>query len=156
MNSRLALLWCVVVASALTFACSSSKSTIEERSEQVMPFDMNQAMHVFTPTKTGGVQAVVVHNANEQQISLVRQHLQQQAVAFAKGDFSNPAYVHGNDMPGLNELERDYSHMTVAYANTTLGAKIVYTSADPKVVAAIHEWFRAQVHDHGSHATMNM
>jgi tRNA U34 5-carboxymethylaminomethyl modifying GTPase MnmE/TrmE len=120
-----------------------------------MPFNMNEAMHMFTPTNTGGVQEIMVHDGNAQQISLVHQHLQQQAIAFAHGDFSNPAYVHGKNMPGLSELEHDYSRMTVTYANTDLGGKIIYTSTDSNVVNAIHQWFQAQVHDHGSHAIMN-
>jgi hypothetical protein len=77
MPFKLVFLWCILVAiSTVAFACSSSKSTIEQRSELVMPFDMNQATHVFTPTKTGGVQEVVVHDGNQRQIILVRQHLQ--------------------------------------------------------------------------------
>lgn len=33
------------------------------------------------------------------------------------------------------------------------GAKITYMSEDPVLVAAIHEWFNAQVTDHGEHAS---
>jgi len=110
---------------------------------------------MFTTTSTGGVQEIMVHDGNPQQISLVRQHLRHQATAFAHGDFSNPAYIHGNNMPGLKQLEAGYTRMAVAYANTTLGGKITYTSADPSVVSAIHEWFQAQTRDHGHHAMMN-
>lgn len=130
------------------------QAAIEQRSEQVMPFSMIEAMHVFTPTAGGGVQQVVVHDGNQEQIRLVRRHLRQQAHAFAHGDFANPAYVHGNDMPGLTELERDYRRIRISYANIALGGKITYASTDHAAVTAIHQWFAAQVRDHGEHAQM--
>jgi hypothetical protein len=144
----------VLLAIALVSCAQGAQrqATVEQRSVQVMPFDMNTSMHVFTPTAAGGVQAVMIHNGDRKQIELVRQHLKKEAAAFATGDFSDPAYIHGNGMPGLNELERDHARLSVVYSNISEGGKIVYRSADPRVIAAVHEWFKAQVRDHGAHA----
>jgi hypothetical protein len=144
-----------LVFGTLLSSCAKSdhsRAAIEKHSQQVMPFNMDTAMHMFTPTSTGGLQQVVVHNGGKQQIMLVRQHLKKEAAAFSRGDFSDPAYNHGNEMPGLSELERDYTHLSVIYRGTEQGGEIVYTSSDLQVIAAVHDWFKAQVRDHGSHA----
>lgn len=44
--------------------------------------------------------------------------------------------------------------ITVSYANTASGASITYMTSDHTLIAAIHVWFAAQVHDHGARATM--
>lgn len=111
-------------------------------------------MHMFIPTSGGGVQSVMVHDDNARQIALIRQHLQKEASAFSHGDFSDPGYIHGKNMPGIAEMERDYPHLSVTYSDTANGARIVYYSTDPKLVQAVHAWFKAQVADHGSHAMM--
>ena len=66
---------------------------------QVMPFDQNQAMHMFLAGSSGGVVEVVVHDMDTHQIALVRSHLLAEAAKFAKGDYSDPAYIHGLTMP---------------------------------------------------------
>ena len=154
---RRSMIAAAILTTCLTGAAlADQQNSVEQRSEQVMPFNMNEAMHMFTPTATGGTQVVMTHSADERQIRLIREHLQKEAAAFARGDFSDPEYIHGKNMPGLAELERDYSKMTVTYANTFGGGSIEYTSKDPKMIAAIHAWFAAQVNDHGAHATMGM
>jgi hypothetical protein len=133
---------------------SPHEAMVEHGSEMVMPFDMNRTMHIFKPTPDGGVQTVMVHDGDPKQIALVRSHLRKEANAFARGDFSDPAKIHGTDMPGLAQLRAGASRMTVGYADTADGGSIHYKTADRRLVAAIHEWFNAQVKDHGRHARM--
>ena len=39
--------------------------------------------------------------ADNEQISLIRKHLHEGASKLARGDFSNPAEIYGENMPGL-------------------------------------------------------
>ena len=55
-------------------------------------------------------------------------------------------------MPGLRALHAGAQRIGVRYADVPRGAKIVYATHDPALVAAIHAWFKAQVSDHGAHA----
>ncbi len=55
-------------------------------------------------------------------------------------------------MPGLEELEAGAEEMDIRYSDLPDGAKIEYESGDPTLVAALHDWFDAQVSDHGNHA----
>lgn len=71
-----------------------------------MPFDLEATTHRFEPVKDGLLQTVVADNPRDaEQVRLVRQHLASEAERFAAGDYSDPASIHGDDMPGLAELE---------------------------------------------------
>ena len=153
----------VVVAGALaatavtaTAADSQRQTQVEHNSEMVMPFSMQTSKHVFVPTPSGGVQTVLVHDGNTKQVALVRSHLRKEAAAFARGDFTDPASIHGGDMPGLRALHAGSKRVDVRYADVPNGARITYATGDPALVSAIHAWFKAQVNDHGPHAAMKM
>ena len=147
----------LAAAAAAAFAGDASRQTqIERNSEKVMPFSMQSSKHVFVPTPSGGVQTVLVHDRNAGQVGLVRAHLRKEAAAFARGDFADPASIHGGDMPGLTALRAGASRITVRYADVPGGGRITYATGDPALVSAVHAWFKAQVHDHGPHATMKM
>ena len=133
---------------------SPHEAMVEQQSKEVMPFDLNRTMHIFEPTPDGGVQTVMVHDGDPQQIALVRSHLRKEATAFAHGDFADPAKIHGMDMPGLAQLRAGASRIAVSYLQTTNGASIRYKTSDPQLIAALHDWFSAQVKDHGAHAMM--
>ena len=76
-------------------------------SHTVMPFDMAKTIHVFKMTESGGVDQVVTRNARyADQIPLIRRHLKREAAKFQRGDYSDPAELHGSDMPGLETLGR--------------------------------------------------
>ncbi len=120
----------------------------------VMPFDLARTLHIFTPLEDGGLQEIVSRDGDPAQIELIRQHLRKEAAAFSKGDFSDPARIHGMAMPGLKELEAAGGKIEVDYADTQKGARLRYRSDDPATVDALHAWFRAQVRDHGADAVM--
>lgn len=127
---------------------------IHEASQHLMPFSLEETLHVFEMTPEGGIQDVVVREpGNQEQIHLIRQHLQEEAELFARGDFSDPASLHGADMPGLAELMVGASQMQVLYSELPDGARITYSTTDPALVTAIHRWFGAQLSDHGADAT---
>jgi len=131
-------------------ADDSHRNMVMEHGAQVMPFDQKQAMHMFLPSATGGVVEIVVHDMDATQIALVRSHLLQEAAMFIRGDYADPAYIHGKTMPGLARLESAASRVSVHYFETPSGAAIMLTSADHDSVAAIHQWLAAQQRDHSS------
>jgi hypothetical protein len=131
-------------------ADDAHQSMVMEHGKQVMPFDQSQAMHMFLPSVSGGVVEIVVHDMNPAQIELVRSHLLQEAAKFARGDYSDPAYIHGKAMPGLVQLESGFSRLSVHYFETPSGAAITLGSADQSLISAIHEWLAAQQRDHNS------
>jgi hypothetical protein len=121
---------------------------------EVMPFSLEATTHIFTKTADGGTQRVVAKNpADAKQVALVRRHLHEIQARFLKGDFSEPARIHGSDMPGLAELgAAPHGRIAIGYKDVSGGAELRYRAADAKLVAALHAWFDAQLSDHGSDA----
>ena len=127
---------------------------VARRGADVMPFDVKATTHVFTESSGGGSQRVVAKDASDgRQIRLVREHLRDIQTRFRKGDFSGPSRIHGNDMPGLDQLRSAKpGQVSVAYRDVDGGAELTYRTRDPRLVTALHAWFGAQLSDHGSDA----
>jgi hypothetical protein len=134
-------------------ATAARQAEIAAKSRQVMPFDLDQTTHRFTKSATGGLQTVSADDpANAQQVKLIREHLTEETARFSKGDFGDPASIHGGEMPGLRNLQAGHDRIKVTYTPTADGAQITYTTSDPTLIKALHAWFDAQVTDHGQHA----
>lgn len=149
----------VALASMLVGCSGEGRSSMERQAEVarrgrlVMPFDLDETTHVFTPRHDGGVQEVVADDVGDQrQVRLIREHLKNEAAAFRRGDFSDPAAVHGGEMPGLRELRSGADRISVRYRPIPAGARIRYQTHDEELVRALYHWFEAQVSDHGAHA----
>jgi len=119
-----------------------------------MPFDLSRSTHVFTPAKYGGTQDVVSKDGDPAQVALIREHLGREARAFADGNYADPAAIHVNEMPGLQELQAGAARIHVTAADLPKGGRIRFETRDSRLVAALHRWFAAQVHDHGPDAVM--
>lgn len=129
------------------------QALVAERGRTVMPFDLEQTTHRFTPTATGGIQDVVADQRGDtEQIDLIRAHLHKEAEAFSRGDFADPARIHGADMPGLAQLRDGHDRIKVQYEDRADGATLTYTTEDSALADALHDWFEAQLGDHGAHA----
>lgn len=129
----------------------TSDAAMAARAQQVMPFDLTRTTHTFTQTLQGGVEKVVVNEPSDtRDRALIRAHLQTEAQNFRHGNYSDPAKIHGMDMPGVNELEQGAARVTVIYAQTPDGAQITYTSTEPTLISALHAWFDRQASDHSA------
>ena len=140
------------------FVQASEKQSDEvyERGSKVMPFDQNLTTHTFTLNSSGGIQTVTVNDSSDSnQIKLIRSHLQKEAEKFQQGDFSSPVAIHGEEMPGLAELQSGEDSVDVQYNELPDGGRLVYSSRDSRMVAALHKWFNAQNQDHNGHGNMN-
>lgn len=147
----------LVAAGAATYALTSSSTGgptgdspgMEVRAAAVMPFDVAATTHAFTETPDGGIEQITANNSNDTaNTTAIREHLAKEAAAFAGGDYSDPAEIHGADMPGLTELEAGAYRIQVTYTEVPAGAQITLHSTDPAMVNAIHAWFMAQNSDH--------
>ncbi len=137
-------------ASAGASAQSAHHAMVMEHGARVMPFDLTKAMHMFTATQHGGDVEVMVHGGDAKQIVLVRSHLRNEASKFALGDYSDPAYIHGNAMPGLAIMHKTTARVLVDYSDTPMGGRITLRSADVSTISAIHSWIAAQQRDHAA------
>jgi hypothetical protein len=126
---------------------------IHEMGSQVMPFDLHKTKHVFQMTDSGGIQQVIVRDQKDSdQLPLIHQHLHHEAMRFAGGDFSDPTKLHGENIPGIRELEASASQIKITYSELPNGAQLTFVTSDIHLITAIHRWFGAQLSDHGSDA----
>ncbi len=159
--SKAALLAAVasLAAACATHEPSASDSRHEEVAQKgsaVMPFDLMKTTHFFDDDASGGIETITANDRSDsRQVELIRSHLAKESERFARGDFSDPAAIHGADMPGLAALERAGEKLHVSYREVPGGASLAYASADPAVVGAIHDWFAAQRSDHEAHMHMH-
>lgn len=130
------------------------EAEVAKRGVDVMPFSLPATTHIFTKTANGGVQQVVARKVSDTvQVRLVRQHLREIRGQFLKGDFAGPSHIHGEDMPGLAELQAARpGQIAIAYRDIRGGAQLTYSTRQASLVAALHAWFDAQLSDHGRDA----
>jgi hypothetical protein len=154
--SRASHLAALLIAAIVAFPAQAQQSRHEEVARKgagVMPFVLTRTRHLFVDKPSGGTQTVTANDKRDRrQIELIRSHLQTEAQRFARGDFSDPAAIHGVDMPGLTDLASAGRKLGVTYRSVPAGASITFTSKDAAIVGAIHQWFAAQRSDHDAHA----
>jgi len=147
-----------VAALVLLLNCAAAVGqTKQERVHQmasgVMPFDVAKTVHIFRMTESGGVERVVAKDpAAADQVALIQQHLRHEAASFQRGDYSDPAMLHGAAMPGLEELQRGASRIKVSLTLLPAGAEITFQTTDLHLLTALHRWFGAQLSEHGPDA----
>lgn len=146
----------LLLFSATAFALEKPSPTpiddVHQRMQQVVPFTLDQTLLTFTKTVHGGIQHLVAKSAdNTRQIKLIQAHLLEIANQFRKGDFSVTERMHGAGMPGLAQLKTAKTDdIKFEYEALPNGAQIHYSTEYPQFVQALHEWFDAQMREHGS------
>lgn len=130
------------------------QAAVADRGKEVMPFDLAATTHFFSKTAQGGVQQVVAQQATDtRQVQSARSHLREIRAQFLKGDYSGPAHIHGQDMPGLSELQAARpGQIAIDYKDIRGGGQLTYKTANANLVTALHQWFDAQLMDHGKDA----
>jgi hypothetical protein len=132
---------------------SDRQAAVRARGQQVMPFELNRTTHTFAKTAAGGIESVTVKNAADRaQLPLIREHLRKEERLFSRGDFRDPMATHGMAMPGLDTLRAHASQINITYRPLAQGAQLRYTTTDQNTRNALHDWFDAQLMDHGSDA----
>lgn len=141
-------------ASAVEPASPERLDEVAKKGAEVMPFSLDKTLHVFAKNKRGGRQEVLAKDPRDAgQIRLIREHLSALAKDFSRGDFGNPAKIHGDDMPGLAEMKAaEPGKIGFDYRELPKGARIDYSAKDERLIDAIHRYFDAQLSDHARHA----
>jgi hypothetical protein len=85
-----------VLAACRPAGPTDRQAEVAERGSRIMPFDLDAATHRFDPDPDGLTQTVVADDPSDSdQVALVREHVRDEADRFARGDFDDPAHIHG-------------------------------------------------------------
>ena len=143
----------ILLPGSCTVLAQTQQERVHHMSSDVMPFDVAKTIHIFKMTEAGGIERVIARDPNDtEQVVLIQEHLKHEADRFQQGNYSDPAMLHGTDMPGLKDLEDGASKIKISFTSLSAGAEITFTTSDLHLLTAIHRWFGAQLSEHGSDA----
>lgn len=145
----------LTVALALTGAAAiqdhQHNAALNARGKQFMGFDQEATTHHFILTKDGGRIEVSAKSADDTKSpGEIRAHLGHIAQSFSFGDFSVPALVHDQKVPGVAKMKAAGAALTYVYEPTGRGAVIRISGSTPVAIAAVHEFLKFQIKDHGT------
>ncbi|TMB28429.1 MAG: hypothetical protein E6J61_18025 [Deltaproteobacteria bacterium] len=122
---------------------------VDSRGDEGMGFSHDKVAHHFGLTRSGGfITAEVKDPADAASASDVREHFNHIAVAFKRGDFNLPMFIHGRAPPGVPVMKTLKSEINYDLQDTALGGRIAITTTNPKAIDAIHRFLRFQIQDH--------
>lgn len=149
----------ILIALSLWMGLAGAKETVTVKkveqssaNSQLVPYDTQQALESFSKTVHGGIMHIVAKSAdNTQQVKLIQQYLRQTAAEYKKGDFSSTERFHGSGMPGLAQMKSAATDdIRYDYKALPNGGQIHFSTEYPHLLNALHDWFDAQIKEHGS------
>ena len=153
--STVALALCITAATLPAQAAGKTKpktdtgfKAMQERGKKAMGVDQYTSTHKFDALPTGGrieLQRDVDDSAG---VAQIRAHIREIAQAFKSGDFSTPAMVHMQDVPGTKVMRERRDKITYQAHDLPRGAELHINTTDPAALAAIHEFMAFQRGEH--------
>jgi hypothetical protein len=153
---KTALIACLLILFSATAQAQESDAgkhaANNTEAHQLLPYAVDQALEGFAKTADGGIMQIVAKSADDtQQIKRMQQYLRQTAEEYGKGDFSSTERFHGTDMPGLAQMKAAKAgEIKYEYKALNNGGQIVFSTEDPQLLNALHDWMDAQIKEHGS------
>jgi hypothetical protein len=135
---------------------------VQARGQEAMGVDQYTSTHVFDALPDGGRIELQRDGDDAAGVAQIRRHLQEIARAFGAGEFSAPAFVHMQDVPGTSVMAEKRDAITYTYRELPRGGELEIMTQDSVVLQAIHQFmaFQRQDHraggkEHGMHGGMN-
>ena len=114
-----------------------------------MGFSHEKTTHHFRLSADGGcIEAVAKDATDTSSQQQIREHLQHIATMFSTGDFNAPMLIHSRTPPGVPVMTKLRHEIKYQVEDLPNGARVVVSSANPKAIAAIHDFLRFQIEDH--------
>ena len=129
-------------------AGDSAFAALQARGETAMGVDQYTSSHHFEPLPDGGRIELQRDVDDPAGIARIRSHLREIAAAFGSGDFSTPAFVHMQTVPGTRVMVEKRSLIAYAVNDLPRGGELRMTTRDAEALAAIHEFLVFQRSDH--------
>jgi hypothetical protein len=127
----------------------SAFAAVQARGAEVMGVDQQAATHVFEDLADGGRILFTANDASDTSaVRTIQAHLRAQATAFAAGDFSGPARVHGRAVPGTDVMAARRRSMRYDASDRPDGGELRIVATDPEALAAVRRFLQFQREDH--------
>jgi uncharacterized protein (TIGR01244 family) len=130
---------------------SAHRTQIDHRHDEATGIAHEHAVHHFLLTEDGGSIALEIEGEGASEArEHARTHLQGITRSFASGDFSMPIRIHDRVPPGVEVMTKRGAAIHYDYSPTANGGKVRISTRDAEALAAIHEFLRFQIRDHGT------
>jgi hypothetical protein len=129
----------------------SAFAAVQARGKLVMGVDQYTSTHHFETLADGGRIELQRNVDDSVGVATIRSHLQAVAKAFASGDFSAPAAVHMQTVPGASVMAARRSRIRYTFSPLPRGGQLRITTTDPEAVAAVGQFLAFQRTDHRAH-----
>ena len=126
----------------------SAFGAMQTRGKRVMGVDQYTSVHRFDALPDGGMVELQRNLDDSAGVAAIRAHMRAIARAFAAGDFSAPATVHLETVPGVAVMRARRATMRYEASDLPRGAVLRIRSSDPQAVAAVHRFLAYQRREH--------
>jgi len=152
MFSTLVLAGLLAPAAATAQTPHDHGASLNERGKRFMGFDQEATTHHFVLLSDGGrIEVTAKKVTDSSSVRQIRDHLRHIAAVFAKGDFNLPALVHDNKaVPGVDAIKANAAALTFTFEEIEGGGHVRITGGTPPAAAAVHQFLRFQIKDHGT------
>lgn len=124
---------------------------VHDRGAHVMGFDQDKTVHHFRLHPDGGAIDIAVKDPDDTaNRDAIRGHLPHIASMFGDGNFEAPMLIHATDVPGTKQMGALKDRLKFVYVETPKGGRLDVFTTDPVALAAVHEFMRFQIRDHGT------
>jgi hypothetical protein len=123
-------------------------ASMQHRGQQAMGVDQYTSTHKFDSDADGGRIELQRDTEDSAGVATIRAHLHDIADAFRHGDFSTPAFVHMQNVPGTATMARLRAKIRYEVHDLPRGGELRLRTTDPEAVAAIHEFMAFQRGEH--------
>jgi hypothetical protein len=130
----------------------SAFRAMQARGQGVMGVDQYTSVHRFDALADGGRIELQRDRDDSLGSAAIRTHLRTIARAFAAGDFTAPATVHVETVPGVPVMRARRAAIRYDVSDLPRGAVLRIRSADPVAVKAIHAFLAYQRREHRTEA----
>ena len=126
----------------------SAFHAMQTRGKAVMGIDQYTSIHRFDALPDGGRIELQRDRDDSAGTAAIRAHLREIARAFAAGDFSAPATVHLETVPGVPVMRARRESIRYEVSDLARGAVLRIRTTDPRAVAAVHQFLAYQRREH--------
>lgn len=124
---------------AVTSGCGLASSEVEQE-EAVQDTTFEPPEHTLEKTNNGAVHMIVASSdMDSSQVDDLKEIVQFISEEDSSGQEPDLVELYG-EKPGLTLLQEKRNEYTVDYIETENGAGLKFSSDDPEVVAALHQW----------------
>jgi hypothetical protein len=113
-----------------------------------MGVDQYTSSHRFESLPDGGLISLQRDGEDSAGTAQIRSHMQAIALAFTRGNFTLPGFVHAGEVPGTAVMAQRRSFITYTADTIPRGAQLRIRSRDSAAIAAIHHFLSFQRQDH--------